>query len=115
MTKFLIPEIPVLASAGRPDRLTELEVGRPGRSTDVHRRARQSGWRAGRPGRSTVQRALLSGKAPVDRTECLLSVSRPRLTGRSNEAPTVRNLTVGGRPTAVRAEKLPQRLVFLAL
>ena len=76
---------PVLASAGRPDRSTELGVGRPSRSTDVHRRARQSGWRAGRPRRSTVQRALLFGKprstGPVDRTERLLSVSRPRSTG----------------------------------
>ena len=106
MTKFLIPIMSCLASAGRPDRSTELEVGRPGRSTDVHRRARQSGWRAGRPGRSTVQRALLSGKAPVDRavdqTESLFSVSRPRSTGRSTAGSTVRNLTVGrstGRST----------------
>ena len=51
----------------------------------------------------------------VDRTESLLSVSRPRSTGRSTGAPTVRNLTIDGRPTAVRAEKLPQQLVFLAL
>ena len=48
-------------------RSTELEVGRPGgrpTCTDVHT---SSGRRAGRPTRSTVQRALLSRKAPVDR------------------------------------------------
>ena len=65
---ILNPLTDLLASAGRPARSTELEVGGPSRSTDVHKRARQSGWRAGRLGRSTVQRALLSGKAPVDRT-----------------------------------------------
>ena len=87
MTNILIPKkLACLASVGRPDRSTELEVGQPGRSTDVHRRARQFWQEAGRPNRSIVQRALLSGKAPadraVDRTErlalCILaSVDRP--------------------------------------
>jgi len=97
-TKFLILNNPCSGfcrSTGPVDRARS-------RSIDVHRRERQSGWRAGRPTRSTVQRALLSGKAPVDRavdrTESLLSVSRPRSTAGS----TVRNLTVGrstGRST----------------
>jgi len=81
------------------------------RSTEpVDRRAQtctaSSGRRAGRPTRSTVQRALLSGKAPAgraaDRTESLLSVSLPRSAGRSTDGTTVWNMTVGrsaGRST----------------
>ena len=49
MTKLFIPEFSVLASAGRPDRSTVLEVGRP-TCTDVHA---SSGRRAGQPTRST--------------------------------------------------------------
>ena len=100
--KFSSPEIPVLASACRPDQSTELEVGRPTRSNDVHKRARQFGWRAGRPTRSTARELMLSGKprstGPVDRQRALLSVPGHGRPGRSTEAPTVRNLTVGGRP-----------------
>ena len=77
-------------------------VDRAGRltCTDVHA---SSGRRAGRPTRSTVQRALLSGKAPGGRPDRdLLSVSLPRSAGRSTDGTTVWNMTVGrsaGRST----------------
>ena len=116
MTKLFIPDFSVLASAGRPTGRPGLKsvdrVGRP-TCTDVHV---SSGWRAGRPTRSTVQRVLLSGKAPVDRAvdrqRALLSVPGSRSTGRSTAGSTVRNLTVG------RSTDWPswlQQLVFLAL
>ena len=92
--------------SGRPTGRPSSEVGRP-TCTDVHA---CSGRRDGRPTRSTVQRALLSGKAPVDRpvdrTEssalCILAtVDRPvdrcpngrkndrwRSTGRSTDRPS---------------------------
>ena len=93
---------PVLASAGRPDRSTELGVGRPCRSTDVHSRARQL-WLEGRStGSVDRQRLLLSGKprstGSVDRQRALLSVPGCGRSSRSTEAPTVNFLTVGGRP-----------------
>ena len=71
----------------------------------MHTRARQIALE----GRSTARELLLSGNAPVDRAgrpaESLLSVPEVRSTGRSTAAPTVRFLTVvgrpGGRPTAL--------------
>ena len=51
-------------SAGRPDRSTVAEVGRPVQSTDVHRRAHSHGLVGRSTGRSTVQRALLSRNGP---------------------------------------------------
>ena len=77
-------------SAGRPGRSTVAEVGRPDRSTDVHRTCTQPGLVGRSTGRSIVQRALLS----------VSSLDRP---GRSTGGTTVRNLTVGadrpgGRP-----------------
>ena len=70
-----------------PSFLTWLQPVDRARSTDVHRRARQFWQVAGRPIRSTVQRALLSEKAPVDRavdrTEtCSLYPGLGRPTGR---------------------------------
>ena len=68
------------------DGRTQLEVGRPSWSTDVHSVHARIWQVAGRPTRSTVQKALLSGKAPVDRAVdrtqstalCILaSVDRP--------------------------------------
>ena len=79
-------------------RSTEVEVGRPGRSTDVHRRA----CLCALEGRSTET---------VDPPESLCSLENPdRPSGRPTEnlfsvpearstaAPTVRKMTVGGRP-----------------
>ena len=96
-------------SAGRPDRSTEAEVGRPTCTV----RARSQGWW----GRSTVQRALLSGNGPGRLTgqpaessalciwlrstgrstgrEPLLSGSRPSRPGGRPAGSTVKNLTVG--------------------
>ena len=91
------PEIPVLASAGRPDRSTELEVGRPRRSTDVHRTCTPV-WLEGR---STGREIYSLFQATIDRA------GRP-LAQRSKIWP------LAGRPTAVQAAVLPQRLVFLA-
>ena len=91
-TKFLSLKLFDLAFC----RSTEVEIGRPVRSTDVHRRVRSHGLVGRSTRRSTVQRALLSGNGPgrPDRStgrELLLSV--PSL-GRP-----------GGRPEAQRAEK----------
>ena len=106
MPSFSIPKSYFLASAGRPGRSTEQRVGRPTRSTDVHRCARQFGWRACRPTRSTARELLLSGKPrstrPVNRQRALLSVPDLGRPGRSTAGSTVRNLTVGrstGRST----------------
>ena len=83
--------------AGRPGRSiarsTAPRAGRPcGRQTctDVHAKF----WlEAGRPTRSTVQRALLSGKAPVDqpvdRTESCALCIPDRSTDRSTDGTTV--------------------------
>jgi len=100
-TEFFNPyKSPVLTSAGRPDRSTELgvgRVGRPVRSTDMHRHARQSGWRAGRPTPVDHRELLLSGKpwstGTVDRQRALLSVP-----GHSHRA---------GRPRLQRSEIWP--------
>ena len=68
MIKFSFPKICFLASAGRPDWSTELEVGRPSRSADVHRMCTPV-WLEGQ------------STDPVDRRELLLS-GKPRSTGR---------------------------------
>ena len=117
-TKFLIPKM----SCSGFCRSTEPGFGRPSRSTDVHKRARQFGWRAGRLTRSTARELLLSespgrlGRS-TGRELCSLfqatvdRAGRPRLQ-RSEIWPLA--VDRAGRPTAVKAEKLPQRLVFLA-
>ena len=109
-----------LASAGRPGRSTEPGVSRPSRSTNVHRMCTPV-WLEGR---STARELLLSGKprstGPVDRQRVLLSVPGLGRPGRSTAGPTVRFLTVGGRPgrsTDSSPELLtgPQQLVFFGL
>jgi len=99
---FLILKSPILASAGRPDRSTELEVGQPSWSTDVHRTCTPV-WLEGRSTDPVDrQRALLSGKprstGSVDRQRALLSVPGQGRPARSTEAPTVGFLIIGGRP-----------------
>ena len=73
------------------DRSTEVEVGRPGRSTDVHRRARLCALE----GRSTARELLLSGK--------------PRSTERSTDIEYVLcsrgSVDRAGRPLPQRSEK----------
>ena len=110
----------------QPSRLVDLSsrlglksvdrLGRP-TCTDVHALTWQV---AGRPTRSTVQRALLSGKAPVDRpvdrTESSALCIWPRSTDRLTDGTTVWNMTVGrstGRSTD-RPDR-PQRLLFQTL
>ena len=103
-----------LASTGRPDWSTELEVGRPGRSTDVHRTC-TPGLLEGRSTDLVDRRELLlSGKTrstrPVDRQRTLFSVPGSGRPGRSTEAPTVRNLTIGsrlGRSTVSPVDRQP--------
>ena len=108
MTNILIPKLTCLVSTGRPDRSTELEVGRPCRSTDVHRTC-TPGLLEGRSTDPVDRRELLlSGKpwstGTVNRQRSLFSVPGHGRPGRSIEAPTVRFLTVGasvdrpGRP-----------------
>ena len=82
-------------SAGRPDRSTEAEVGRPVRSTDVHRRARSLGQEVGRP----LERFCSLKMAPVDRQRALLSVFSIRSTGRSTSGSTIINMTVARSTT----------------
>ena len=53
-------------SAGRQDRSTVAEVGRP----TCTGRARSPGWEAGRPGRSTAREFLLSGNGPGRPVDC---------------------------------------------
>jgi len=98
MTNILIPKLSDLASASRPDGRPRFEVSRPGRSTDVHRTV-DANMLEGRP-TDPVDRPESSAiwKCPGRPAESLLSVPEARSTGRSTEAPTVRNLTVGGRP-----------------
>ena len=76
-----------LASAGRPDGRPQPEVGRPSRSTDVHRRARPclAGGPVDRPGRPSrelcsLERPRSTGRSTGRRD--LLSVSWPRSTDR---------------------------------
>ena len=91
-----------LASAGRPDRSTELEVGQPSRSTDVHRCARQVCWRAGRPTRSTARELLLSGNPrSTGRELCYLFQAAVDRASRPTEQTSVFCLACGrpaGRP-----------------
>ena len=76
-------------------RSTDPEVGRPVRSTDVHRRARLV-WLEGRSTEPVDrQKATLWIWPRSTGRELLLSVSRPRSTGRSTDGTTLRNLTVG--------------------
>ena len=116
-------DLVVRRSTGRS---TEAEVGRPVRSTDVHKRARQLGLVGRSTGRSTIQRALLSGNGPgrpaesccslypvpvdqeVDRQRAVALCFQTRSTGRSVGGTTVIKMTIGrstGRSTG-RA-KLP--------
>ena len=70
--------------------------------------------RDGRPSRElcSLERPRSTGRS-IGQIDCSLYPGHGR-SGRSIEAPTVRNLTVGGRPTTVWAVNFPQRLVFLA-
>ena len=98
MTNILIPKKSVLASAGRPDRSTALEVGRPGgrpTCTDVHAILH---WRSGRPSRELCSLEMPRSTGPVDRQRALLSVPEARSADRPTAAPTVRKMIVGGRP-----------------
>ena len=89
------------------DRTVHRARGRStGRSIDVHKRAWLclAGGPVDRPGRPPESSALWIWPQSTCR-ELLLSVSRPRSTGRSTDGTTVRNLTVGrstGRSTDSR-------------
>ena len=80
---------------------TNPEVGRPDRSTDVHKRARL---------------CVLEDGRPYDRQRFRLSAPVGRSTRRSTVAPTVGFLTVGGRPHgSTGSSDRPQRLYFSGL
>ena len=72
-------------STSRMTKSTGAEVGRPDRSTDVHRLVHAARTVGGRPGRSTgAEKSAL----------CIWAVGRAV----DRVAPTVTFLTVGGRP-----------------
>ena len=70
--------------------------------------------RDGRPSRElcSLERPRSTGQS-IGQIDCSLYPGHGR-PGRSTETPTVRFLTVGGRPTVIQAVDLPKRLVFLA-
>jgi len=108
------------ASASRlTSRLILKSVNRIGRPTctDVHAFVH---WRDGRPTRSTAPESFCSLEfsvdPSVDRQRVLLSAPVARSTVRSTLAPTVRFMTVGGRPTrSTGRPDRPQRLYFSGL
>ena len=105
-TKFSFPKIVLSGFCRSTGPVNRAWSRSPGRSTDVHRTCTPGLLE----GRSTdlvdLRELLLSGKprstGPVDRQRSLFSVPGSGRPGRSTDAPTVRNLTVGrstGRST----------------
>ena len=111
---FSVPEMSDWLTAGRLGRSTVAVGGRPDRSTDVHKTCTQPSSGGRSTGTVDRQRALLSGKPPVDRAVdqaestalCFQTRSTERSTDQIAVALWIWHGRLGGRPLGSTVKNL---------